>query len=290
MSSTPIGFENSALTLYTIKFGLDNVINERDDAGCFAPDGISIAYIQSNYEEQYHPDYEHLRPVIQVKTSNRGRKKKPIKPKTKKKEGGSNSKFCSEITFGVIHPKNPVIVHGMKIFRRVSGNIYTISGEDYFLAAMITRTAFEFINAAKPDTNIRLTEIDIRLRNMNFKYPLPIYEGDDAWYRAYVINVSRLKSAMSATDFVKIPIMGKLYTGLIIYNTKTFIRLVVKHEDSNYSFNISPSGKIYAYGGRDPNVIYAIRDYIFSLIGDEQYGIIQLGIRVVQATELKNTY
>lgn len=281
--------ENSALTLYTIKFELDSTINEKDDVGCFVPDGISIAYVQSNYEEKYHANYEYLRPVVVVKTSNRGRKKKPVKPKTKKKEGGNNNKFHSEITFGIIHPNNPEIVHGMKIFRITSGNIYTISGEDYPLSALIVRTAFAFINNAKPNTNMYLTEIDIRLRNMNFKYPLPVYEEHDAWYRCYVLNVSRLKSAMSNTDFVKIKIEGKMYTGLIVYNTKTFVRLIVKYEHRSYSFNISPSGKIYAYGGREEFVILAIRDYIFNLIAEERHGIIQLGMRVIQATELKNT-
>jgi hypothetical protein len=286
--SVEFPFENSALTLYTVKFNLDNLIHECEDAGRFVPDGINIAYIKSNYEVKYHANYEYLIPTEPIKTSNRGRKKKPVKPRTKKKEGGNNDKFHSEITFGIIHHSDPSIVHGMKIFRRTSGNIYTISGEDYFLAASITRTAFAFINKTKPSTNISLLDIDIRLHNMNFKYPLPIYEGKDAWYRHYVINVSRLRQAMSTSDFVKLDVLGKISIGLIIYNTKTFVRLIVKHGTNAYNFNILPSGKIYSYGGREVLVIRAIRDYLFKIIGDERYQIVQLGMRVVKATELKN--
>jgi hypothetical protein len=171
----------TALTLYTVKFDIEDPIHEGRDQGLFRPDGIRIAYVHSNFEILYHQDYVSLVSqkqikkncvigvivgdeityptfTIEAKKSNRGRKQKEPKPKTKKKNGGNDTKFCDQITFGFIHGD---VVHGMKVFRTGSGNIYTISGDDYPLATLVSNGVFDFINEKRPSTKILLREVDI---------------------------------------------------------------------------------------------------------------------------------
>lgn len=309
-------YNNSALTLYSVKFSADKGINEKNDKGSFIPDGKRIAFIQSNFDIVYHIDYKYLLPNIKSsekpitsfvddhgnklpfpadiiegdlpKKSNRGRKKKPVKGKTEKKDGGSDTKFCSKITFGVIHPPSGK-VHGMKVFRVNSGNIYTISGEDFKLAEFVVQTVFAFINECKPQVNIRLTGISIKLRNMNFRY----FEdnspptGDAIEYRKYVINTFRLKNILTKGDFAPLDILGETKIALVIRDTKTIVRIMFNYDGSVYNFNLSPSGKLYSYGGKREDVIFATKTFIFGVIDANRESVVQLGIKALQASELK---
>jgi hypothetical protein len=292
----------TALTLYTVKFDIEDPIHECRDQGLFCPDGIRVAYVHSNFEVLYHQDYVDLvsqkqikkngeigvvvgdeitfpKFEVEAKKSNRGRKQKEPKPKTKKKNGGNDTKFCDQITFGYICDG---VVHGMKVFRTGSGNIYTISGEDYPLATRVANGVFDFINEKRPSTKVRLREVDIKMMNANFVYPLPESDGS---YKSWVVNNYLLRNLLSSTDFVFIPIGDVVKPALIVYGAKTFMRIIVMFDGVRYNFNMYSSGKLYCYGGKCQFVMDEVMKFVFGFI-DRNPQIVQIGMRTIQAKEL----
>jgi len=163
---------SSGLILYTIQFEIDVPLNERKDVELFIPDGVNIAFIKSNFGKLYHPDWMHLKKQPKVKTSARGRPKIIKPPKINKKNNGSNDEFSSAITFGVINESD---VFSVKIFHVKSGNIPGMKTDNTQLVEKIVNKVFNFINYYRPQTNIRLTNIKLSLKNRTYHFDFSNY-------------------------------------------------------------------------------------------------------------------
>jgi len=126
------------LTLVMFKYSHESegvCLDEQQDKDLFHPDGITIAYVLSNFCNEYHPNYYNLskkyiesnKQKFKEHNNNRGRKKKNKPKKNRKKNNGTNEEFGSCITFGVISGNR---VHGIKMFRKCSGNISKLTYVD----------------------------------------------------------------------------------------------------------------------------------------------------------------
>ena len=173
---------NGGLTLVMFKYsytGDDVCLDERKDSELFEPDGINIAYVLSNFCTKYHPNYYNLskefiennKQKFKEHNNNRGRKRKEKKKKNKKKDNGTNNEFGSCITFGVILGQR---VHGVKMFRKNSGNISKLTYADIISETYITDLLdilFNYINSIKP-VDIQFLSFNVALMNITSHYPL----------------------------------------------------------------------------------------------------------------------
>jgi TATA-box binding protein (TBP) (component of TFIID and TFIIIB) len=121
------------------------------------------------------------------------------------------------------------------------------------------------------------------MMNANYIYPLP--ESDDG-YKTWVVNIYLLRNILSSTDFVFIPIGSEVKPALIVYGAKTFMRIIVMHENTRYNFNIYSSGKLYCYGGKRQFVMDEVMKFLFGVIDRNHGRIVQMGMRTIQAKEL----
>jgi hypothetical protein len=272
--------ENNALTLYGGTYISDCELNEETLAGQLRPNGTCIAYISSNYSDMYHEKFEHTQSKLVPKiTTNRGRKKLPVKPKGKKRKG-TGDKFDSCITFGIIYHGE---VYGAKIFRRNSWNVYSVNGDDEETVRNIMDIAFAFINENIPEINIKINTVKINLRNMNFQYPLT----SGSILKPSIINIHRFRSLLSPTDMATVSIDGQDSRFLIVFSSKSFIRLILNFNEKKYNANLSHSGKLYIYGGNDAKISRIMRDYIFDLIDANRDEVVMIGIPAMKGSEKK---
>lgn len=233
-----------SLTLFTLSLEADGRLYE--DKDIFQPDGIDIAYIISNFQRDYHPDYEHCRIKEKVKKSNKGRPKKIVKRKTTKRNNGDNSHFSCNITFGVIIESE---VYTVKISRIYSGNISSVKYNDPELIERIANKAIAFINKNKPSVNMRLKKIELCLRNGRKRFPLD---------ECQVINVNKLANELR-------PINSRLFcdeicqTKLVYNNTETSLTfIVIDPKGKIYKTTIDPKGDIYTFGGNNDRMVNEI--------------------------------
>jgi len=256
-----------ALTLYTIKFECSIVLSEDEKCKSLKPDGKKVAYITSNFKNEYHPDYTHLIPVKKPKTNNKGRKKKPRDPKTKKKNNGDGTSFSSATTFGVIIEDN---VYGMKLFRKSSGNIPSIPVEDFDLARLVVNTLFEFI-IEQFGCEIKLTSIKISLQNFNGHYPLKNYE---------LLNLYKIRNVCwGSSNYVDMDICNENKKVYIHFDGRRSTILCLFHvleedKDRFYQAKIYPTGKIYIFGGKERRINEAFSNGLIRLIDQHRSKVI----------------
>jgi len=256
-----------ALTLYTIKFKCNMVLSEDKKCKDLKPDGKRVAYITSNFVNDYHKDYRHLIPVKKPRTNNKGRRKKIRDPKTKKKNNGDGTSFSSATTFGVIVDDN---VYGMKLFRKNSGNIPSISVEDFDLAETVVETLFDFIKDHF-GCEINLISIKISLQNFNKHYPLKSGE---------LLNLYKIRNTCwGSSNYIDMDIAGENKKIYIHFDGRRSVILCLFHvideeKDRFYQAKIYPNGKIYIFGGNERRINEAFADGLIELINKHKVNVI----------------
>ena len=234
-------------------------IHEVNDKEVFIPDGINVAYILSNEESIYPPEYKHYDKVyIQEEKlkkkqngTKRGRKPKPPSEKKSKK-----THFMSAITFGVISPTDPTRVHGVKMFRINCGNIANLKYDDSdeYVEQLVNKL-FRFIEARKPGLTIKYNYYKKELANTIEIYAKLV--GQDK----LVINMHELRRIIDEQ-------YGKYYWGclnfIVTLNDQTALTIKFaevisispkgKTKTTKYTCKITPKGKLYVYGGNSGEV------------------------------------
>ena len=267
-----------ALTLYTFQHVTENNIgfHEGVDKDLFRPDGIDIAYIISNFQQEYHPDWLHCkRPDPPPRTSNRGRKKKEKKEKIHKTNNGDNTQFSCAIILGVIMES---VAYNMKIFRKNSGNISSVKHEDQLLVSRIIDKAVCFMNSRK-NMGMTVTQIRLGLKNKRARYHLQ---------PGYVVNLYLLTKKLKENPYINID--GKLVRYYPLFNNTEAYAIVTlfiespmynfMYEKKDDNFSIKPiddnqtrnvnyqvkyhaDGKIYVYGGKEDYINDIIIKFMF---------------------------
>lgn len=275
--------ECDALTLYGGEFTANRTIEEDADIQKLMPDGVTVAYTTSNYGEFYHINWEECRKIKPVKTSTRGRKPNPPVPRTKERKG-SGEKFDSCIAFGVIVDGE---AYGIKVFRKKSWNIYSISGNNRPLAELIIEKLFSFINERLLGADVKLKSLEISLRNMHFQYPLP--EEEPPKGMCWVTNIHNFRFLLTPADILDIWLDGKLRKALIVYDYGSSLRLIIVHleDKKTYNANLYHSGKLYIYGGNREEINREIRDYIFGKIDEHRDKVVGYGIEAMKGCDKK---
>lgn len=298
-------YTKSAFTLYSFKYTSSINLALKYVAEKIKSDGIDVAYIISNYQSDYHPDYIGYSKKIQkeikdLTKSKRGRPKKPVKEKIKKKNDGSGEYFSSSFTMGIIHNGNVV---GVKIFCKKSGNVPSITVDDIDYVKEILDKAFNVIRKSIPEIEIDYKDVSIKLRAMRYNFFDYMYlreqnenylVDDDYDGPAMRINVYRLYKIIEKNkdtyDFDVDGINNKLVS---IYNGKdTFLRILIPiisntKREKNYDIQIDPSGKIYITGGCNDDISYQILILIIQIIYDYKDYVIQMSIPTLK--KVKNT-
>jgi hypothetical protein len=242
------------LTLVMFKYsheGSEICINEKLDQDLFEPDGVDIAYVLSNFCCKYHPKYHNLskeyidanKKLHKEKNNNRGRKPKDKKRKNNKKNNGSDKEFTSCITFGVIVGEK---VHGIKIFRKNSGNISKLTHDeiksDTYIKNLVDKL-FNYINARKA-VNAKFLSFSVALANVVGQFILP---------ENHVINLYEFRKKLS------LGLYNADYWGcenvIFDFNGKVNHLKIIICNDLNSkrttSIKLTPEGKIHAYGNNE---------------------------------------
>lgn len=134
-------------------------LHEERDIGKFTA-VEPIVKIGSNFGEHYAPGYTD--PVKKPKTSKRGRKPKPKKPKTRIQ--GSGKYFNSQITFVVRSPSNPLKFYKFKEFRNAKWQVPGVleAGQDDIEGPIETlRAYFEKVF----NTTVHVRDRVVQMRN-----------------------------------------------------------------------------------------------------------------------------
>ena len=242
------------LTLVMFKYahdGNEGCLHEGLDKNIFHPDGVNIAYVLSNFCNEYHPSYENLskayiennKQLFKEHNNNRGRKKKNKPKKNRKKDNGTNEEFGSCITFGVISGNR---VHGVKVFRKNSGNISKLTYADIqsptYIMDLLSKL-FNYMNSVRP-TNIRFISFDVALANITGEYPLS--EGK-------IINLYKLREKLDLGLYTRD--YWNCYSMIPNFNGKVNHLTIIlrEHQDVDRTTNIklTSEGKIHVYGNKD---------------------------------------
>lgn len=265
-------------------------IHEERDKDIFHPDpdGNVIGYVVSNFTSQYHPKWEHLSKQHQkrVKEENRksgtgtkrGRKPKIITKKINPKNG-TGDHFASSITFGIVSPDDPSRIHGLKIFRKRSGNIakLTHSDSDEYIARIIN-ILFRYIELVKP--GIVMTYIDYRkeLSNNSTKYP---YIRNDQ-----VINLDKLYKILQSGEYNSYywecnkmrPFYNGSSTNLLITLVVNDVKKKNKKGETKPIFcscKLDPKGNAYVYGSNSDEITRRCTTKLFAILETNSDHLIQ---------------
>lgn len=271
------------LTLAMFQYSHDtpgNCLNEKEDKDLFHPDGKLIAFISSNYCNEYHPDYYHLskeyieanKQKFKEYNNNRGRKKIQRVKKNKRVDGGTNTQFGSCIVFGLIVGDK---VHGIKVFRKLSGNISKLTHDEAqsptYIPEILGRL-FAYINAQKPGINMRYVSHSITLTNMTAKYTLP--EG-------CIIQLYELRRLLDYSPYnLKYWDCDSIifnYNGKVNHLVISIFKQIAP--DRITSIEICPEGNIHIYGGNDIAEIKNMIDLTIRLLDENKENIIIHGFR-----------
>jgi hypothetical protein len=242
------------LTLVMFKYGHEydgSCLDEQQDKDLFHPDGITIAYVLSNFCNEYHPSYFNLskqyietnKQRFKEHNNNRGRKKKNKPKKNRKKNNGTNDEFGSCITFGVISGSR---VHGVKMFRKDSGNISKLTYADIESPTYIPELLgklFNYINSIKP-VGIKFISFNLSLANITGGFPLP---------PGKIINLYMLREKLN------LGLYAREYWGchsvIYMFNGKVNHLTTILREHSNIdrttNLKLTSEGKIHVYGSDD---------------------------------------
>lgn len=275
---------------YTYHADEDEVcLDENKDKDLFHPDGVVVAYVLSNFCNEYHPNYANLskkaidlnKQKFKEYNNNRGRKKKEKKKKNKKKNNGSNNEFGSCITFGLIVDER---VHGIKMFRKNSGNISKLTHRDIQptnpYIPNILSILFEYINTCKP-VNIRYKSHYIALENITTKYNMPVLK-----INGYPINSDVIINLYKFRTLLDLGCYNPEFWGcrnvIYIFNGKVnHLKIMISEDDGDRitSLKLAPDGKIHAYGGSKGESAWVYVCILFKIIKNHESEICIRGIR-----------
>jgi len=256
-------------------------LDENLDKDLFEPDGITIAYVLSNFCKKYHPNYKNLSKEYieenkkrrKAYNNNRGRKPKDKTKKNKKKNNGSNEEFGSCITFGVISGNR---VHGIKMFRKRSGNISKLNHLDVRSKTYIPELLgklFDYINSIKP-IGIRYLSFNVELENITSSYDLP--EGK-------VINLYKFREKLNLglynNDYWDCFNVIYNFNGKV--NHLKIILLEFDYSTRTTDIKLTPEGKVHVYGSKDSDKSEVYLRKLFGIIDKhkDDYCIIIDGVR-----------
>ena len=241
-------------------------IDDKLDKDLFQPDGETVAYISSNYCKIYHPNYINLSKSFieenkrrtKEHNNNRGRKKKDKVKKNKKKDNGSNDQFGSCVTFGVISDNR---VHGVKIFRKNSGNISKLTHADIISETYIPQLLgrlFAYINRYKP-VGIDYIGFSIELENITSKYPLPPDKVINLYAFRPKLNLGMYNSKFWDCYYIIYDFNGK-------YNHLKIKLMETPFSDRTTDIKLTPEGKIHVYGSKDSAQAEKFLKLLFKII------------------------
>lgn len=264
---------------YTSQTIENRCLDEERDKDTFHPDGISIAYVLSNFCNEYHPDYVNLsKEAIELNkqkfkefNNNRGRKRKDKKKKNKKKNNGSNDEFGSCISFGVIFNDR---VHGVKMFRTESGNISKLTCDDVSSETYIKNmlgVLFSYINMRKP-VCIRYLSHYVALENITSEYSIP---------NNHFINLEILRSKLNLGQYT--PDYWECENVLYNFNGKVnHLKAIISEDltsDRTTNIKLAPDGKIHVYGSKDRLLAEKYVRLLFQIINTYADELIKPGVR-----------
>lgn len=254
-------------------------IHEEIDKDRFTPDGQIIAYVKSNFCYLYHETYKYLTKESiaarkeQAKTSNRGRKPLNRPKKNRKQNGGTNTQFGSSISFGVISDIGKV--HGVKIFRKASGNISKITypnAQDKEYIPAVLNKLFAYLNANKPGIDMKLLAVKIELANISVVFAMPPKN---------VINLTNLRMLFYLGTYTKeyweCDVVVYNYNGK---NTHLVIILTILAEtDRAVYLKLTADGNLYIYGSKTIEKANFYKEKIFRILHYNQDQLVARGYR-----------
>lgn len=268
-------------------------INEETDFNLFEPDpdGNIVGFIESTYCSKYHPrwiheskEYKKQQKIEKKKGNKRGRKPKPIiESKRKKNKGETNVQFSSCITFGVVSPTDLNRIHGIKLFRKTSGNIADLkyADDNEYIIALINKL-LAYIEQYKPGSQLKYLSHKLELSNLSYKYILK--DG-------MVINLFKLRELMTLAkynneywecDKILVNFNG-MSTHCKFIAKETDERFKKKNKKKGYKcchFKINNRGNLYIYGSNDPDTNMKYRNKLFLMIEQNTKLLISPGLQV----------
>lgn len=261
------------LTLVMFKYthtGTGVCIDESLDKDLFHPDGKDIAYVLSNFCCLYHPDYVNLskeyiaknKKLHKEKNNNRGRKPKDRKRKNVKKNNGTDNEFASCITFGVIvGPK----VHGIKIFRKDSGNISKLTHDEIrsptYISDLVGRL-FRYINERKA-VNAQYVSFSVALANVVGQFILPEHHIINLYEFRKKLDLGLYNSDYWGCENVMFNFNGK------VNHLKIIITEDLQSKRTT-SLKLTPEGKIHTYGNNQDTKAKAYMKLLSNILNNHK--------------------
>lgn len=225
---------------------INKAFNEQNDKDKFLPDGVTIAYVKSNYCEYYHQKYIYL---------------KNIKADTKKKQ------FTSSITFGVINDDN---IYEVRIFRVNTIGISGLTSTNKDLITYIANKVVKYINDIDPTLMIKLEgEPKITLCNVKYQYTMP--EPVSALYDSR-FNMHSLREVMDEYNDSTHWHDGE-FISLYIGDT-TYYSFKVRLNNDIHLIKLYNDGKINICGGSKEESINKILNSFLSILNEYEHKII----------------
>lgn len=273
------------------------IFNEELDKEKFIPDGITIAYVKSNFCELYHKDYEHLNknktrdPILEQFTlsSNIGRKRINKQKKKSKKNNGSNKEFASSIAFGLIHDGN---VYEMRVFRKSSIGISGLTSNDNEFIKLILNKLIAYLNSVDPILNIRIKgEPNITLCNVIYHENLGIslIGGRTKAFNLYLL-MKMMRKQYSDPDIWSFG-DGQEVAVLLTYNGETaYYTMNIKHNTTKYLIKFYSVGKINIYGGKNNDLCGILMKKFTQILECNKYYLVQDSIPTRNSREIEYEY
>lgn len=273
----------------------DVIFNEEYDKDKFTPDGITVAYVKSNFCELYHKNFKHLNkkpdPLLlpfEIK-SNKGRKRIDKTKKKCKKNNGSNKEFASSIAFGLIHEDN---IYEMRVFRKNSIGISGLTSNDNEFIKLILNKLIDYLNNIDPVLNIRLKgEPNITLCNIIYHEQLGVslIHGRVKAFNLYLL-MRMMKKEYSSTDIWKFD-DGEDVIVLLTYNGETaYYTMNIKHGKTKYLIKFYNVGKINIYGGKNNDLCSILMKKFSQILECNRYYLVQDSIPTRKTTEIEHEY
>jgi len=264
------------------------MLHEENDKDKFVPDGVTIAYVKSNFCELYHKDYMYLDKKYMEQyahKSNKGRKKLEKQSKRHKQNCGTGNEFGSSIAFGLIHEDR---IYEMRVFRKTTIGVSGLKSDNIEFIKLLINKLIDYLNLTDPQLMIKMkNEPNITLCNLKYHFMLPNLQVE---YKVSAFNLYKLMHLMSSkygdnrywypyeidTDIIGADVPIRV---LFPYNgMSTFYFMNIKCENTCYYFKFYSNGKLNIYGGNNSKVCEILMRKFITILETHKDSLIQLSI------------
>lgn len=269
------------------------MLHEENDKDKFIPDGITIAYVKSNFCELYHKNYMYLDKKYMEQyecKSNKGRKRLEKQSKRQKSNCGSGNEFGSSVAFGLIHENH---VYEMRVFRKTTIGVSGLKSNNIEFIKLLINKLIDYMNSVDPTLMIKLKDQPkITLCNLKYHFHLPVSLSPD---EVIAFNLHRLKGIIlnnySDAEYWDPIKNGTLTTSVLFpFNESTaFYTMNVKCNETYYYFKFYNNGKLNIYGGNNSDICETLMKKFVDILKTHEDELVQQSIPS-GPTEIEHEY